>query len=130
MRKLPPRLVGRFLGFASLVTILVTVCLVAPGWAGRDTESHDPQSATTTPSASNEPNTPLPVPVEQEAGATGEVIRRRILSTLSITVLLTTALLLLLWAYVSLRDPLQRRWNEVHLREQRRRERRSRHKRP
>jgi hypothetical protein len=112
------------MGLACLVAVLATTCLVAPVFAGWDPDSHIPQSATITPAASKDPTTP--VPAQQESGETGDAIRRRILTTLAIAALLTTCALLLLWAYVSLCDPLRRQWTEMRMREQRRHERRNR----
>ena len=118
----------RLVAFANSAVFIAVACFVPVGLAGCAGESRNHQVATITPVALDETTTPLPA--AQEPEDTGDVMRRRIYSTLISTAVLTFCTLLLLGAYVSLRDPLRRRWIEMRMRELRRRERRSRHKRP
>jgi hypothetical protein len=58
--------------------------------------------------------------------ATGSVIRRRVFSALAAGAVIAACLLLLLWAYVTLRDPFRRHRASVRMRQMRRDERRNR----
>ena len=60
------------------------------------------------------------------AAATGSVIRRRVYLALAAGTVIAACLLLLLWAYVTLRDPVQRHRASMRMRQLRREERRSR----
>ncbi len=62
----------------------------------------------------------------QPSEDTGDIIRRRVFTTIAIAAAVTACLLLLLWAYVTLADPLRRRRAAMKIRQMRREERRSR----
>jgi hypothetical protein len=127
MQRRSSRLNLRLVAFVCSAAFIVVAFFVPVGSAGWAGENRNHQVATTTPVALHEPSTPLPA--AQESGDTGDVIRQRIYSTLAAAAVLTVCSLLLLGAYVSLRDPLRRHWTEIRMREQRRQERRSRHRR-
>ncbi len=65
----------------------------------------------------------------RSSGDTGDIIRQRVFTTLTAAVSITACLLLLVWGYITLRDPLRRHRSAMRIRHLRREERRSRHRR-
>ena len=99
-----------------------------------DSRAVDPPSATPTPQPdatsdlAEQPDVPELIESQLRTDH-GDVIRRRVFTVMVVAAGGTACLLVLLWAYASLRDPYLRRRASLRLRQERREERRSRHRR-